>query len=137
MLRLNRDVVRIRLDSRPPARVTPLSIQLKPNSVPVHVKPRRYPPQKREFLRRYTAELQRMGFIKPAVKTDWVAAPLIVPTKPPAMFRLTMDYRPINSSNQKTVWPMPHLDAVLSDMRGDKVFAGIDFCSGYWQLPLA
>lgn len=137
MLREHRDIVRIRLDSRPPARVQPMSVHLKPDAVPVRAKPRRYPPQKREFLRRYTQELERLGFVKPAVRTDWVAAPLIVPKKPPAMFRLTMDYRPINSATQKTVWPMPHVDAVLSEMRGARCFASIDFCSGYWQLPLA
>lgn len=137
MLREHRDVVRIRLNGLPPANVTPMSVTLKPNVVPVHAKPRRYPPQKREFLRNYSSELLRMGFIKPAEHANWVAAPLIVPKKPPAMFRLTMDYRPINAATQKTVWPMPHIDAVLSDMRGARVFAGIDFCSGYWQLPLA
>lgn len=136
MLRDHRDVVRIRLNSRPPAKVTPMSVTLKPNAIPVHAKPRRYPPQKRDFLRKYTTELLRMGFVRPAERTNWVAAPLIVPKKPPAMFRLTMDYRPINAATQKTVWPMPHIDAVLADMRGSRVFAGIDFCSGYWQLPL-
>jgi len=74
--------------------------------------------------------------VKPAERTEWVCAPLIVPKSPPAMYRLTVDYRPLNAATQKTAWPMPQIDAVLADVRGSKVFASIDFCSGYWQLPL-
>lgn len=130
-------MVRFRLHTRPLDRVTPLSVRLKYILVPVHAKPRRYPPQKREFLRRCTTELKRMDFIKPAVTGDWVAAPLIVPKTLPVMFRLTVDYRPIDSATQKIVWPMPHLDAMLFNMRSAEFFASIDLCSRYWQLPLA
>lgn len=48
-----------------------------------------------------------------------------------------MDYRPINAATLKGVWPMPHLESVISEMRDARVFASIDFWSGYWQLPLA
>lgn len=41
MLRRNRDVVRIRLHERGPARVPPLKVQLKPDAVPLCAKPRR------------------------------------------------------------------------------------------------
>lgn len=136
MLRLHRDVVRIRLDRRPPAKVEPLRIHLKPNSTPVRAKPRKYPRQKKEFLRKYVSKLLDMNLVKAAVRTDWVAAPLIVPKKPPTMFRLTMDYRPVNAATVKTAWPMPHIDASLAEIGGATLFAGIDFCSGYWQLPL-
>lgn len=131
LLRKYRSIIRVRLNGGEPARVPPLQLKLKEGAVPVRAKPRRYPPEKRIFLRRYVAELLRMGFVKPASKTEWVAEPLIVPKKPPALFRLTMDYRPINSATQKTAWPMPHIDAVLADVRGSTAFASIDFCSGY------
>lgn len=31
---------------------------------------------------------------------------------------------------------MPHIESELQDLRGSTSFASIDFCSGYWQLPL-
>ena len=136
IVRRYRDIIRIRLNGGPPARVPPLELRLKPDAAPVRAKPRRYPPQKRKFLANYVGKLIELGFAKPAEKTEWVAAPLIVPKKPPAMFRLTMDYRPVNAATVPMTWPMPHIDAVLSELRGATVFAGIDFCSGYWQLPL-
>ncbi len=61
--------------------------------------------------------------------------PLIVPKVPLALYLLTMDYRPINAATQPITWPMPQIDAVLADVRGAQAFAGINFCSGYWQLP--
>lgn len=30
---------------------------------------------------------------------------------------------------------MPNIEAELSDARGAKAFAALDFCSGYWQAP--
>lgn len=136
LLRKHRDVIRVRLDGRPHAKVSPLKIRVKPDACPVRAKPRKYPPEKREFLQRYCDQLGKLGFVKPAQRTEWVAAPLIVPKNPPAMFRLTMDYRPVNAATLKTTWPMPHIDAVLTELQGARAFANIDFCSGYWQLPL-
>lgn len=52
------------------------------------------------------------------------------------MYRLTVDYRPINNATVQTFWPMPNIEAELSDARGATAFAAIDFCSGYWQAPL-
>lgn len=121
MLCQHRDVVQIRPDRLPSAGVIPLSICLKPNAVLAHAKPRRYPPQRREFIQRDTAELQKIGFIRPAVRTDWVAVPLVVPKKLPPLLRPTMDYHRNNSATQETVWPMPRLNAVLSDTQGAKV----------------
>lgn len=56
--------------------------------------------------------------------------------KPPPMFRLTMDYRLINTATITTAWPMPHIEAVQSDVQGATAFAVIEFCSGYWKLSL-
>lgn len=136
IVRRYRKIVRVRYNGGPPARVTPLKLHIKEGVQPVRAKPRRYPPEKRKFLRNYVAELEKLTLIVPATRTDWVAAPLIVPKKPPAMYRMTMDYRPVNAATSKSTWPMPYIDAVLQDVRGSKAFAVIDFTSGYWQLPM-
>ena len=31
---------------------------------------------------------------------------------------------------------MPHIDSEAQDFAGSKCFAVLDFCSGYWQLPV-
>lgn len=43
------------------------------------------------------------------------------------MFRLTMDYRPINTATVNTAWTMQHIDAVLIDVQGAKTFVKIAF----------
>lgn len=47
-----------------------------------------------------------------------------------------MDYRPVSTATQVETWPMTHMDAALSGLKGARIFAGIDFCYGYWQVPL-
>lgn len=49
---------------------------------------------------------------------------------------MTFDYRPVNSATMPVAWPMPHINSECTDFSGSKFFASIDFCSGYWQLPL-
>lgn len=130
------DVIKLKLEGGPPADIEPLKIHLKADAVPIRTKQRRYPPPKKEFMTRYVRQLSKLGFVKKVSSPEWVSAPLIVPKRPPAMYRLTIDYRPINNATIPTFWPMPNIDAELSDARGAAAFAGIDFCSGYWQAPL-
>ena len=127
----------MRLGKTDPALVTPMKIELKPDSVPVKVRARRYPPQQRSFLNKYVDELVRMGYFIPNPDASWQAAPHIVP-KPNsrARYRMTIDTRPINAATVKKAWPMPHLDSEMQDFSGAVFFAVIDFVSGYWQLPL-
>lgn len=119
-------------DAGEPADIEHLRVGLKPDAIPVRAKQRRYPTPKREFTTRYVRELTKLGFVKKTIAPEWVSAPLIVPKRPPAMYRLTLDYRPVNSATIPTFWPMPNIEAEISDVRGSTAFAGIDFCSGYW-----
>lgn len=48
----------------------------------------------------------------------------------PALYQMTVHYRPINKATVKNTWPMPHLDAVIEEMREAESFASIDFTSG-------
>ena len=130
------DIIKLELDAGEPADIEPLRVNLKPDAIPVRAKQRRYPPPKKEFMARYVRQLLKLGFVKKATAPEWVSAPLIVPKRPPAMYRLTVDYRPVNNATLQTFWPMPNIEAELSDARGAKAFASIDFCSGYWQAPL-
>ncbi|MEM1369511.1 MAG: reverse transcriptase family protein, partial [Cyanobacteria bacterium P01_H01_bin.15] len=130
------DVVKMKLGSGEPVDIEPLKIRLKTNAIPVRAKPRKYPLEKRVFISRYVGELKRMGFVKPAISPEWISMPLVVPKKPPAMFRMAIDYRAINAATQSTSWPMPNIDAELVDTRKAKRFALIDFCSSFWQAPL-
>ena len=102
------------------------------------VKARRYPAKQRAFLNKYVDRLVEFGFFIPNPDADWQAAPLLVPKRnSKADFRLAIDLRPFNSATIRKAWPMPHLESELLDFAGSECFASLDFCHGYWQLPLA
>ena len=131
-----RDVFRLRLGCDPPAKVEPMKIVLTSGAMPVRAKTRRYTLEQRAFLSRYVKKLEEYGFVESNKNATWVAAPVLVAKPPPANYRLTIDLRPVNAATVPLTWPMPHIESELADLAGSKFFATIDFCSGYWQLPL-
>ena len=137
LLGKHKNIFRIRLGASPPAKVPPMKIRLVKNCRPVKAKARRYSGEQRAFLTKYIDKLIDMGFVVMNPRASWQAAPLMVP-KPgsKAKFRLAIDLRPVNSATIKEAWPMPHIDSEVYDFAGSKVFAVLDFVSGYWQLPV-
>ena len=131
------DVLRLRLGNDPPAKVEPMLLEFQENVRPVTAKSRRYTLSGGKFMERYVQRLVEFGFGKVTTTAKWVAAPVLVAKPPSAHFLLTLDYRPINAATVPITWPMPHIDSELSDMAESKVFATIEFVSGYLQLPLA
>lgn len=49
-------------------------------------------------MEKYVDNLLSLGFVVPTEDPEWVSAPNIIPKKPPAMFRMAIDNRPINFS---------------------------------------
>lgn len=125
------DVVKLKLDAGPPGNIELLRVNLKPDATSIRAKQHRYPEPKKRFMTKYVQQLLNLGFVKTTTAPEWVSARLIVPKRPPAMYRLTVDYHPVNSATVQTFWPIPNIEAELADTRGAKVFAAIDFYSGY------
>lgn len=92
-------------------------------------------PWKSRFPRKYGSELQNLVQSKISRHSEWVSAPLIVPKKPPALYGMTADYRPINAATLKNTWRMLYIDAALQDIRDTQEFPGSDSTSDFWQLP--
>jgi hypothetical protein len=49
---------------------------------------------------------------------------------------MTVDLRVQNTSTKPTACPISNLQDDLHDLHGSEVFATLDFCQGYWQIPL-
>lgn len=56
--------------------------------------------------------------------------------KSKAAFRTIIDLIPVNSATNSKSWPMPHMESEVHDFKRNCCFTGIDFVSGYCQLPL-
>jgi Reverse transcriptase (RNA-dependent DNA polymerase) len=67
---------------------------------------------------------------------EWASPPLITPKPEPDQYRMTIDLRVPNASTKTTAWYMPNLQDKLHDLHGSDVFATMEFCQGYWQIPL-
>ena len=68
--------------------------------------------------------------------TSWCAAVVVVP-KPSGSIHICVDFRSLNESVKREVFPMPKIDVTLTQMNGAKVFSKLDTKSGFWQVPLA
>jgi RNase H-like domain found in reverse transcriptase/Reverse transcriptase (RNA-dependent DNA polymerase) len=69
-------------------------------------------------------------------EAEWASPPLILPKPGPDQYRMTVDLRVPNASTKPTAWPMPNLKNELHNLHVSEVFATLDFCQGYWQIPL-
>ena len=131
-----KDIFRSRLGGDPPVQVPPMKILIKPGSKPFKAKRRNYSPQQALFLREKVDELLRLGLAYRNPNSRWASAPLIVRKPGPDVFRFTVDLRAVNALTEKIVWPMPHIDTLLSKLSGSNCFFTIDLCHGYFQMPL-
>lgn len=97
LLREAGNAIKLKLDPGQPADIELLRIQVKPDATPVRAKKRRYPQLKREFMSKSIHELLSLGFVKTVSSSEWVSVPLIVPKRSPALYRLSVDYCPVNA----------------------------------------
>ncbi|RAW21185.1 hypothetical protein PC110_g22371, partial [Phytophthora cactorum] len=98
LLELFPDVWRAAVGPDPPAKVEPLRVTLKFGAVPYRSPPRKYAPLQAQFIREYVKSLVDNGLMEQNDASRWACA--VVPVRKPGTsdkFRLTIDYRPINS----------------------------------------
>jgi hypothetical protein len=126
----------LKLGADPPANVKPLVIKLRDGAEPVRVTARKYAPPQLKVLRDEIRELEELGLVYNNTGAEWASPPLILPKPGPDQYRMTVDLRVPKASKKPTAWPMPNLQDDLHDLHGSEVFATLDFCQGYWQIPL-
>jgi Reverse transcriptase (RNA-dependent DNA polymerase) len=133
---VRKEVFRLKLGADPPANVKPLVIKLRDGAEPVRMSARKYAPPQLKFMRDKIRELDELSLVYKNTGAEWASPPLILPKPGPDQYRITVDLRVPNASRKPTAWPMPNLQDELHDLHGSEVFATIDFCQGYWQIPL-
>ena len=121
----------------PPARVEPLKVQLKPGARPVKAKPRVYNPVKSAWIATCMASLVALGLVFFNMQATWASAAMALPKKPPQIFRLVGDYRPVNARVEQVPAVMPNQEASMAKLSEAKFYGSLDMLQGYWQLPLA
>jgi hypothetical protein len=79
-------------------------------------------------------ELLDKGCIQPS-SSPWGCHTFFVKKKDKTL-RLCVDYRPLNAVNIKNKYPLPHIDLLLNQLTGAKVFSKIDLWSGYNEIKI-
>jgi Reverse transcriptase (RNA-dependent DNA polymerase) len=131
-----KDVFRLKIGADPPANVKPLVIKLRDGAEPVRMSARKYASPQLKLMRDKIHDLEELCLVYKNTGAEWASPPLIVPNPGPDQYRMTVDLCVPNASTKPAAWPMPNLQDELHDLHGSEVFAMLDFCQGYWQIPL-
>jgi hypothetical protein len=97
---------------------------------------RKYAPPQLNFMRDKILELEELNSVYKNSEAEWTSPLLIFPRTEPDQYRMTVDLCLPSASTKPTAWPLPKLQENGHDLYGSKDFATLDFCQGYWQIPL-
>ena len=118
----------------PPHRDIEFAIDVVPGSIPASITPYRMAPVELKELKIWLQELLEKGFIHPSV-SPW-GAPMLFLKKKDGTLRLCVDYRQLNKMTVKNKYPLPRIDDLFDQLKGESVFSKIDLRSGYHQLRI-
>jgi hypothetical protein len=118
----------------PPKREIDFSIDLVPGAAPVSKTPYRMSTPELKELQMQLEELLKKGYIRPSV-SPW-GAPILFVKKKDGTLRLCIDFRQLNKSTIKNKYPLPRIDDLFDQLRGEKIFSKIDLRSGYHQVRI-
>jgi hypothetical protein len=79
-------------------------------------------------------ELLQKGHIRP--NSSPCGSPIVLVQKKHETWRLYIDYRALNKIVVKNRYPIPRIDDLLDQYKGEKFFNKIDLKSGYHQVPI-
>ena len=112
-------------------------IQLKDNVIPVKHKNRRYSPEQEKFIDKEVLKLLDQKIIQPSTSA-WSSRVVLSWEERKGRWRLCLDYRDVNKrSLAPMAHPLPNIDQLLHQFRGNSWFHVLDLYQGYHQVPLA
>lgn len=99
---------------------------------PVACPPRRVSGFIAQIIREQVAKWLQQGILRES-RSPWASAVVIV-RKKDGTPRMCVDYRPLNKLTSDDVYPLPHLEDLLSNLTGAQHFSTIDLNQGYMQI---
>jgi hypothetical protein len=85
-------------------------------------------------IRHQIQELLQKGHIRP--NSSPCGSPIVLVQKKDGTWRLCIDYRALNKITVRNRYPIPRIDDLLDQLKGEKFFNKIDLKSGYHQVPI-
>jgi hypothetical protein len=118
----------------PPRREIDFSIDLVPRATSVSKTPYRMSTLELKELQMQLEEFLKKGYIRPSV-SPWGALVLFVRNKYGTL-RLCIDFRQLNKCTIKNKYPLPQIDGLFDQLRGENIFSKIDLREGYHQVRI-
>jgi hypothetical protein len=128
------DVFPEELPGMPPDREIEFVIELVPGTAPIFKRPYRMVANQLAELKEQLQELLDKGYIRPSA-SPW-GPPVIFVLKKDGMQRMCIDYHSLNEVTIKNMYPLPRIDDLFDQLKGDCVFSKIGLRSGYHQLKI-
>jgi len=79
-------------------------------------------------------EMQNAGLCRPS--SSPYASPLHMVKKPDGTWRPCGDYRQVNRTTVRDNYPLPHIQDLVQNLAGGKIFSKIDLQKAFWQIPM-
>jgi hypothetical protein len=113
----------------PPARRCDHRIHLLPGTIPVAIRPYRYPQLQKAELEAQCKAMLQQGII--SHNTSAFSTPVLLVKKIDNSWRFCIDYRALNEKTVKDKYPIPVVDKLLDELQGARFFTKLDLRSGY------
>ena len=115
------------------------SIQIKPGSQAVYVKPYRLPHAQRTEIKAQISNMLDNNIIEEAA-SEWNSPVLLVPKKADdkgdKKWRVVIDYRKVNQQIVDDKFPLPNINDILDSLGKAVYFTALDLAQGYYQLEI-
>ena len=127
------DIFALEADAPGYCDLLPFSIDTGANK-PIARRPYRVPMSQREQVEAHLKELLEQGII--SVSSSPWHSPIVLVRKRDNSLRVCIDFRGLNSITKGNAYPLPVIDELFLDLRGNKYFSTLDLKSGYYQIGL-
>jgi len=102
---------------------------------PVAQKKKNYGEDKRLAARAEAEKLLKVGFIREARYSTWLANMVMV-NKSSGKWQMCVDYKDLNKACPKDSYPLPNIDRLVDGAAGHKILSFLDAYSGYNQISM-
>lgn len=117
------------------AGVPPFRVHLREDAQPLHIRARRYTPDKREAMEAQIDQLLADGRVVEASQlAPTFVSPVLMIRKKQGTWRMCVDYTALNKALRPASFPLPRIEELVAKLRGAKFITTLDLESGYWQV---